>query len=332
MFRLARPIARAAPVRADMPTIDDADRTFDNFEALLQRYNVEIRVGSRLESALLFARKILDVRRGEEPPEIADDRPLFREMCGLFDLARRVVAASRAMPSKFESLVPALDLFCSDGQLSQSAPTPPRDDRQNDQDADRLFELLVAVCLLPRISQLVIDRGSGTNPDLLFRFSSGSGSRTWGIACKRLYSTTSARYRDTVRKAIDQIEKSPAEHGLVFVSLVNLVRHDVFYPLNDGGEYTGFSRGHMIELLEQEQRRIGGTVGLDAAFFETEFANKKAMPGVVNYIATTYLTGSPEAPIDKVVQRAWSSGRRNQLRDIFQKALNHPASFARHRK
>jgi hypothetical protein len=314
-----------------MPTIDEVDRTFDLFEALLQRRGVAIRSGSRLESAMLFARKILDVRRGEELPDVLDDRAEWRELSGVFDLSRRLVAAAGAMPSKFEALVPALHLFCSDGQLAQTAPTPPRDDGQNDQDSDRLFELLVAVCLLPRISHLTIDEGRGDNPDLLFRFSSGAGSRTWGIACKRLYSTRSQRYQATVRKAIDQIEKSPAEHGLVFVSLVNLVHHDTFYPaLNDAGEATGFSKDLMVAMLESEQRRLDAeTIGVDAGFFDVEFAGKKAMPGVVHYLATTYMTGSSDTPVDKAVQRAWSSGRVNQLRDIFQKGLNNPVSLAR---
>jgi hypothetical protein len=147
-----------------------------------------------------------------------------------------------------------------------------------DQDSDRVFELLVALCLLPRIGQLVPDRGCGDNPDLLFRFSGGAGWRTWGIACKRLYSTKSERFRDTVIKAITQIENSAAERGLVFVSLVNLVNHDAFYPLTEGG-YIGLHLENMTKLLDAEQQRLAKeTVALTDNDLAAEFVGKKALP------------------------------------------------------
>lgn len=165
-----------------MPAIDHVDHTCDEFEALLARHGVSVQTGSRLEAALLFARHVLHVREGAEPIDVPDDRSQWREMHGIFDLATRLLVAERTTPSKFQALIPWLRLFGSTkGQLAQTSPTV-----VGDQDSDRAFELLVALCLLPRIGQLIPDRGRGDNPDLLFRFSPGAGWRTWGIACKRL--------------------------------------------------------------------------------------------------------------------------------------------------
>jgi hypothetical protein len=232
------------------------------------------------------------------------------------------------MPSKFEALIPWLRLFGSTkGQLAQTSPTV-----VGDQDSDRAFELLVALCLLPRIGQLIPDRGRGDNPDLLFRFSSGAGWRTWGIACKRLYSTKPERFRDTVIKAITQIENSAAERGLVFVSLVNLVNHDAFYPRTDEG-YIGLHLQNMMKLLDTEEQRLAEEiVALSDRELAAEFVGKKALPGVVHYIGTTYLGGSEQAPVLKTVQRAWSRGRVNQLLQAFQTGLNSTSSSTQRRR
>jgi hypothetical protein len=135
-----------------MPTMDHVEATIHELEELLGRYGIAITVGSRFESALLFARKVLDVRNGEDEPDVADDRPLWRELTGSFDLARRIVFAERTMRSKFQTLVPFLELFASArGQLAQTAPSQLGPGGTSDQDSDKMFELLVALTLLPRI-------------------------------------------------------------------------------------------------------------------------------------------------------------------------------------
>jgi hypothetical protein len=302
-----------------VPTIEEADQVADRFEELLRRYNVEIANGSRLADALLFARHVMHVREGTGEIVEADDRPRWREMIGVFDLARRLLTAEASAPDAFRALTPWLRLFGSTrGQLAQNAPAQP-----GDQDADRVFELLVALCLLPHLGALAPDRGYGDNPDLLFQFR----GETWGIACKRLYSASAARFRDTVRTAITQIEKSRAQRGLVFVSLVNRIDHDAFYPMRDG-MYVGMSREAMIDLLDREQARLEAeTVALTDTDLTGEFAGKKAMPGIVHYLGTTYMTGSEDAPVLKVVQRAWTRGRVDTgLIDAFQHGLNSTSS------
>lgn len=289
---------------------------------MLARYDVKIASGSRLQQAQDFASHVLRVREGEDDIQPGDDRPRWREMSGTFDLARRLLDAERTLPDKFQRLRPWLKLFASRrGQLAQTAPTD-----EGDQDSDRMFELLVALCLLPLVDDLEPDRCSGDNPDLLFRYH----SKTWGIACKRLHSTTPRTFRRAVKKAIGQIESSPAERGLVFVSLVNLVDHDAFLPVRVVGDETydvGLSFEHMFELLEKEQRRLATeSLALADAELGAEFVGKKAMPGVVHYVGTTYMTGSEAVPIKKTVQRAWPRGRVDDIVKAFQAGLNSTSS------
>lgn len=292
----------------------------DALEELLARHGVQIAPGSRLEQGLLFARHVLHVRRGEAAIEDGDDRPKWREMHGLFDLAQRLVRAERDHPGKFQALRPWLRLFASTtGQLAQTAPT-----QAGDQDSDRVFELLVALCLLPRIGRIEPDKGRGQNPDLLFRYR----WKTWGIACKRLYSTKPAAFRDTVTKAISQIERSSADRGLVFVSLVNVMDHDLFMPQTELGR-EGMSSEEMRRHLEAEKERLSAaTLSFSDRDLAEVFDGAKAMPGAVHYLGTTYVTGSEWAPVQKTVQHAWSRGKVNEILHLFQAGLNSTSSEA----
>ena len=310
-----------------MSTIEDVDRTSDELEAMLQRHHVTIVPGSRLEAALLFAKKVLDVRQGEDLPDEPDDRASWREMAGVFDLGRRVIRAEHAMPDRFEWVLPLLDLFGSEtGQLAQTSPASRAlGEEQGAEHSDKMFELLVALCLLPVVDWLELDRGRGDNPDILFRWQ--QRPQIQGIACKRMYSRDPSRFRDTVIKAIDQIERSPAETGTVFVSMTNLINHDSFYPLV-GDAYQGFSKAHMVAMLDLEQQRLAKeTVGQTDREIAAAFVGKRARRGIVHYLGTMYLTGSEDAPVDKIVQRAWSRGDvDDQLVDTFQAGLNSTSS------
>ena len=133
-------------------------------------------------------------------------------------------------------------------------------------------------------------------------------------------------------KAVTQIENSTAERGLVFVSLANLVDHDAFYPLTEGG-YIGLHRENMMNRLEAEQQRLAReTVAVTDQDLAAAFVGTKALPGVVHYIGTTYLGGSEQAPVLKTVQRAWSRRRVNQLLQAFQTGLNSTSSSTQRRR
>jgi hypothetical protein len=167
---------------------------------------------------------------------------------------------------------------------------------------------------------------AGDNPDLLFRFE----WKRWGIACKRLYSPAPERFRDTVTKAIDQIEKSEAEIGLVFISVVNLMRHNEFYKLDHQG-YHGMSKERLVDLIEQEEARlVRESLGQTDKHLASVFSGKKALPGVVHYLGTTYMTGiPPDTLILKTAQRAFARGSVRNFHEILQAGLNSTSSSYR---
>jgi hypothetical protein len=136
----------------------------------------------------------------------------------------------------------------------------------------------------------------------------------------------SAAYRDTVMKAISQIERSDAQRGLVFVSLSSLLDHDLFMPAHEGGR-SGMSKQRMLTVLEGENERLyTESMTLSDVELTNAFANMKAMPGVVHYLGTRYLTGSPDAPVPMAVQASWSRGKTNEFADLFQAGLNSTSS------
>jgi hypothetical protein len=301
-----------------MPDIDAVIDVLHDFESLLRRHGVAIANGSRLEAAILFAAHVQYVRAQEAViNESEDERFRWRELSGIWDLARKLLYADRHHHRKFLWLVPLLRLFASEGgQLAQLAPTS-----AGDQDADKAFELLSGTSLLPVVSALETDRGDGANPDLLVRFR----WKRWGIACKRLHTTSSARFRDPVSKGIQQIERSEAERGLVFVHLTDLLDHDLFFPRTPSGDgYVGMSTGAMHEVLESEKARIQAAtlqpVDQDLAVV---FEGRKAMPGLIHYVGFSYLGGTADAPSQRAVQHAWSRGHVDAaLLHAFQAGLN----------
>lgn len=305
----------------------DVDATFDRFEALLSRCNVSISKGSRLESVLLFAKKCMYISVGADSPGAADDRAMWREVVGVYDLSRKLIWAEKRSRHKFQSLTPHLKLLASTaGQFAQTAPPAdktPGGAYQPDQAADKLFELFVALCLFDEIGQIETDPGDGTNPDLIFRYQ----HRWWGVACKRIYGVNPVTYRDRVSKGVDQIEKSKAERGVVFVSLSNIVNHDLFLPATSGG-YGAMTASTMLDVLESEQTRIAGaTIACTDNELSQVFDDRKASRGVVHYIGSTYFRGEGPDSDHTVcsIQRAWSRGRVGDFCAIFQRGLNRVA-------
>ena len=88
-----------------------------------------------------------------------------------------------------------------------------------------------------------------------------------------------------------------------------------------------------MRVLEKEEQRLPNEiVALTDRELTAEFVGKKALPGVVHYIGTTYLGGSEHAPVLKTVQHAWSRGRVNQLLQAFQTGLNSTSSSMQRRR
>lgn len=265
----------------------EAEALFDEFERTLASQGIKIPPDSKLEQAMLLARHIKYIREENAAlpvltPDEEDD--MFRRTTWLWGMAPKVIAAARH--EDFRELVPHLKLVV-DGEFAQSVPGDPNED------SDKLFELVIALAVLPFAKNLKVDTGNAAdrNPDLLFDF----GGQRWGIACKALYTGKPERYRDSVIKGASQIEKSEAERGVVCVSLRNLLDQSLFLPRH-GDALVGMPKHAMREVLEQEETRITrevvtpvkADIGRD---FESRPKTEKA---VIHVSAGCARTGTPD--------------------------------------
>jgi hypothetical protein len=229
----------------------ELDALADRFERLLGDVGIRIPAGSKLEQAMLLPRQLRYIREEGAPlPDISPENEdgMFRRITWLWGMIPRVLDASRH--ENFSELVPHLKLVI-DGEFAQSIAGDP------DEDSDKLFELVVALGVLPAVKNLKIDTGNAAsrNPDLLFDFE----ETRWGIACKALYTSKPERYRDSVIKGASQIERSEAQRGVVCVSLRNLLNHALFLP-RQGTSFVGRPKPAMLAILADEESRISREV------------------------------------------------------------------------
>jgi hypothetical protein len=220
---------------------------FDDFEALLRKLDLKVEPGSKLEEALLFNRQLKYIRNERAPlPNLSadDEDALFARVTWLWGMAPKLIAASKH--PDFSQLVPHIKLVLT-SEFAQNVPG------ERDQDADKLFELVVAGAMLPRATNLRVDTGSdkAPNPDIMFEF---NGIR-WSIACKGLYALKPERYRDSVIKGAEQIQRSSAERGVVSVSLRNFINQKLFVP-RERGTFVVLDPRHARELMDQEEERF----------------------------------------------------------------------------
>jgi hypothetical protein len=214
---------------------------------------------------------------GADPANDARDQ--YRTLIGVHELASAILEVKDS-PS-FSSLIPHLRLL-SDGHSLQNMPSGGADQVTN-----KLFELLAATWLMQCGSDIDLDdptSSNGNNPDVL---GSLCGKR-WGIACKVIHSLNPESFVTHLRKGVDQIEKSPAEIGVVLFNLKNVLPHDQIWPLgqvdDDSGELaTGCWSdaaapfGIMTDALKSLQSELVSYLPED--YLETVFTGTKSVPG-----------------------------------------------------
>jgi hypothetical protein len=203
------------------------------FERVLLSIGIKIKPGSVLEQLCL---NTVDLCEKHEHPELrpadsVDVRPSYREMVGLFDLLVKLVSCE-GHPA-FPQLAKHLQLLNAGNPL-QSVSTSVLDQENN-----KLFELFVAaVCLGVPVDDVILDdpqSSRGDNPDVIATY---DGKR-WGLACKALHSASPKTIMDNIRKAIDQIERSPADTGFPVLSAKNIIAHDEIWPMRPESCLTG---------------------------------------------------------------------------------------------
>jgi hypothetical protein len=256
-----------------------AERTIA-LERLLRSHGIIVQTGTHLETMALNVFDALYLRESSTSDESADIREPIKHLIGLNELACLILGVQQH--PEFFKLVPFLRLL-NEGMSIQNMPSPVIDQATN-----KVFELVAAVLALHCGTDLELDDKSakGRNPDVLITIR----GRRWGIACKALHGTNPEGFIVHLEKAIDQIEKSPAETGVVFFTIKNLIDQAKYWAITNpenvaAGEAPLFSAfldpGQPFEMLAADANSVGNALKsyLPPGYLESAFAGKKALPG-----------------------------------------------------
>lgn len=200
----------------------------DEFEQVLKGHGLSIRTGSGLEHACLILKQLdtwrTELLAGAGVRGWAGSVRELREAIGILNLVQLVLRHSNH--PAFPQLLPHLVLL-NEGQPAQTSKSLVTDDASN-----KIFELRLALACLDVGRDFDVEdpnaSAGGANPDVLCTMPDG---RRWGLACKVLHSDNPLTLGDRFLDGVDQIERSPAELGIVVVSMKNLLPHDEVLPV-----------------------------------------------------------------------------------------------------
>ena len=261
-----------------------------DFEKLVKEKNaVLVEPGSKCEAAALAMMEMLATYKGEMPHNMKRDyREDWRRALSLGDILRKIMSL-RNHPV-FNTMWPHLMLLLGGGEIAQNLWSA-----KEDQNPNKVFELYVALLVLPVCTQMDLDdpnvSSGGKNPDIIAEINGES----WAFACKAMHSPLAKSLLDRVRDGIEQIEATNAKKGIVVISLKNVLPHNQLWPAErepDTHDYIYFSypdsslvqqrlqaecNRYQTELLEL----LGGPEG-----FLNVFKGSRAFPTVLVHLCT----------------------------------------------
>lgn len=306
--------------QTDKWRLNDIEANLDRFEALLHSHGLTIPNKSPFEDLSLAITEMRDVFRGRATHNMREDaRERWRYAIGLADLVRKVL--SRDGTSSMQTLVPHLELFISQSKnLSLAAGLHHHDDNRN-----KLFELLIGIAAMRDGTNVDIEHpvksAGGKNPDILADF---FGKR-WAFACKAPISMSAKTYADSIRGAVNQIDRCVANHGMVVIHQGSLMNHDAVFPavqdaMGDWVYYPAANEQMAWEALELEVIRgksevlaeLGGADGIKALF-----GKSKAVPVVLNYAAAIAGITKDDQPVVSILRSlTWWHLDKSPPRDV----------------
>lgn len=299
------------------------------FEALLRKHGIVIQSGSTLETIALSVFGALYQRDSPLPVDAVDVRTELKHLIGINELSSLVLSV--AAHPEFEVLLPHLRLL-NDGVGIQNMPAP-----QTDQATNKVFELFAGVFALHSGTQIELESEDGKkrNPDVLFT----SAGRRWGIACKCLHSNHSEAFISNIEKAIDQIEKSPADTGIVLLSIKNLLDQSRYWSVTNPAEVQRGEEPMLsafldpqapFTLLVQDARAIGEQLQsyLPTGYLESAFRGKKCLPGfaVWAHVVTAIVSENRPIPTSARVM-TWTYVGQTSDRDMVVVRSLHDAAY-----
>jgi len=265
---------------------------FEFEEFVIQKQaSLKLPFGSPIEAAGLSAIEMLETFRRNIPHDAQrDHRKEWRQAIALGDMLRKVMRAT-SHPS-FDKIWPHVMLLLGTGNIALNMWNP-----KEDSDANKIFELYMALVLAPLCPNLELDgpvrSSGGKNPDVIAEL---EGSR-WAFSCKVMHSDSPETFVQRVQDGIRQIQRSDADKGIVVVSLKNLLPHDEYWTvkrLPTLADYIYFGPidhrlviRHLLEICGScHQQVINDQLGGSAAFNDL-FKGTKVVPAVLLHLCTT---------------------------------------------
>ncbi len=208
-------------------TFEGIERLVFQFESFIRQHQagLELPKGSPIEAAGLAAIEMLETFRGQIPHDTKKDhRPAWRQAIALGDLLRKLHSGSNS--PGFPNLWPHVNLLLQNCNFAQNTAH-----RREDTDGDKVFELYIALLLLPLCSALQVDdpvhSAGGKNPDLIAII---DGER-WAFACKVMHSDSPKSLLDRVKDGVRQLKAAKMDKGIVVISLKSVIPHDQLWPV-----------------------------------------------------------------------------------------------------
>jgi hypothetical protein len=287
----------------DVISFEQVQHETEEFEAVLNRYGIEILSGSQLEKMCFSLLELKERERSKIADTMDDLRVLYRPAFGLHDLVRRIVRLHNR--PDFPVLLDHLRLL-NTGTVAQNIAAP------IDQVAAKIFELLVGLICLECGADISLDgpmQSYGDNPDILVNLD----ARRWGFACKVLSGKSPITMFDRLKEGIEQIERSPAQIGCVVFNLKNRIDHDKTWPLVNPQQYaaaketptyaywadvsdpTNILRAHARECHRELVTAYG------AEHVRMLFNNKKSITGALLFLQTMTGLQFSEGPVNTVL-------------------------------
>ncbi|MFT3840792.1 MAG: hypothetical protein QM723_27625 [Myxococcaceae bacterium] len=280
-------------MNAEGYTFETATHALFELERMLNERGITIAPGSMFEAAAYSTLRIAE--RTADPA--LDLRIQTTHMVGVTELAHQL--RRNQNDPKLDALLPHLAL------LAEGAAVQVGSSSVLDQATNKLFELLVACWILPLASEIALDdpkaSSNGMNPDIL---ATVAGVK-WGIPCKVLHSRTPQQWLSTVKKAVEQIEASSAERGVVMLNMRNHLDLNVYWPLLDptsresNPEYAAFGdESRPFKILREQLAGVAtsakAAAGQDA--LEAILLKPRIMPAVAMWghtLSPVVLNGAP---------------------------------------
>lgn len=322
--------AAAAIVEPQGYRIAQAQERVTALEQLLALHGIDITPGTKLEQVALSVFDAVYQRGGATAHRSADIRVGFKHLIGLNELSGLLLGLKDH--PEFPTLIPHLRLL-NEGLGVQNMPSDAVDQATN-----KVFELYMALLALQCGNHLELDdnKSKGRNPDVLITIN----GRRWGLACKALHGTNPEGFIQHLEKGIDQIEKSPAETGVVVFTIKNIIDQSRYWSHTNPeqtsqgaeAEFSAFSDPLApFDMLREEAKGIGNDLMryLPEGYLESVFAAKKCVPGFficAHVVSAVAFEGIPVPTSVKLM--AWQHVGTTRAEDMVVLNCLHEAAYA----